>query len=65
MINRKQKTKSSLEKSDVFLMVMAIITMGIIFFSERNLTGVLMLLLIIVLPGSCLLYWLDFRNQNK
>ncbi len=65
MIDRKPKTKSSIEKSDLYLIVMAIITMGIIFFSNRNLTSVLVLLLIIVLPGSCFLYWLDFKKQNK
>lgn len=65
MINKKQKAKSIMEKSDLLLIVLIAITMGIIFFSERNLIGVLLILLIIVLPGSCLLYWWDFRKQNK
>ncbi|MFW7401810.1 hypothetical protein ACODG4_02855 [Vagococcus fluvialis] len=65
MINRKVKTKWKTELSDIILVIALVITMIAIIFSNKDLAFVLLMLLIIVLPGSCLLYWLDFRKQNK
>lgn len=65
MINRKVKTKWKTELSDIILVIALVITMIAIIFSNKDLAFVLLMLLIIVLPGSCFLYWLDFRKQNK
>ncbi|MEG0256280.1 hypothetical protein [Vagococcus sp.] len=65
MINKKTKTSRKFEKSDIFPIVALVLAMFIIFFSERNLTGILQLLLIVVLPSSLFLYWLDFKKQNR
>ena len=65
MINRKVKTKWKTELSDIILVIALVITMIAIIFSNKDLAFVLLMLLIIVLPCSCFLYWLDFRKQNK
>ena len=65
VIDRKDKIKYKTDKSDILLIIASIITMIIIFFSDRDLGNVLFLLLVIVLPISLFLYWWDFRKQNK
>lgn len=64
VIDKKNRPKHKLTKSDILPIFALAMFMIIIVFSEKNLTTSLILMLAIILPGSLFLYWLDFRKQN-
>ncbi len=65
MINRKEKSKYFHLNIDSLLVIGLIIATAMLVFSHNDLGVILILLLVVALPVSCLLYWLDFRKQNK
>ncbi|MEG0285004.1 MULTISPECIES: hypothetical protein [Vagococcus] len=65
MISPRSERKHKLATSDIVVTIALIITTIFIIFSNQDLAMICLLLLIVVLPISCVLYWLDFRKQNK
>ncbi len=65
MIEKKINRRKKIDKSEIISILVLILVMIAIIFSERNLTSVLLLMIGFVLPGGLFLYWLDFKKQNK